>query len=100
MSIEMLVMVVLGGLGSISGSIIAATVLTIVPEVLQTFATWKMIIYSLLLVVVMIFKPSGLMGDFELSAARLVRKIFRRKEDVPQLPENYTEGEETDEQET
>ncbi|MBR4798123.1 MAG: branched-chain amino acid ABC transporter permease [Oscillospiraceae bacterium] len=100
MSIEMLVMVVLGGLGSISGSIIAATVLTIVPEVLQTFATWKMIIYSLLLVVVMIFKPSGLMGDFEFSAARLIRKIFRRKEDAPQLPENYTEGEETDEQET
>lgn len=98
MSIEMLVMVVLGGLGSISGSIIAATVLTIVPEVLQAFATWKMIIYSLLLVVVMIFKPSGLMGDFEFSAARLVRKIFRRKEDAPKLPENYTEGEESDEQ--
>ncbi len=99
MSIEMLVMVVLGGLGSISGSIIAATVLTIVPEVLQAFATWKMIIYSLLLVVVMIFKPSGLMGDFELSAARLVRKLLHRKEDKPQLPENYTEGGDSDEQE-
>ena len=97
MSIEMLVMVVLGGLGSISGSIISATVLTIVPEVLQTFASWKMIIYSLLLVVVMIFKPSGLMGDYELSAARLVRKVFRKKEETPKLPENYTEGEETDE---
>ena len=93
----MLVMVVLGGLGSISGSIISATVLTIVPEVLQTFASWKMIIYSLLLVVVMIFKPSGLMGDYELSAARLVRKVFRKKEETPKLPENYTEGEETDE---
>ena len=97
MSIEMLVMVVLGGLGSISGSIISATVLTIVPEVLQTFASWKMIIYSLLLVVVMIFKPSGLMGDYELSAARLVRKVFRKKEETPKLPENYIEGEETDE---
>ncbi|MBP0969075.1 MAG: branched-chain amino acid ABC transporter permease [Oscillospiraceae bacterium] len=97
MSIEMLVMVVLGGLGSISGSIISAAVLTIIPEVLQNFATWKMIIYSLLLVVVMIFKPSGLMGDYELSAARIIRKIFRKKEVAPKLPENYTEGGEADE---
>ena len=96
MSIEMLVMVVLGGLGSISGSIIAATVLTIIPEVLQSFATWKMIIYSLLLVVVMIFKPSGLMGDYEFSAARLISRMLRRKEAAPKLPENYTEGGESD----
>jgi len=98
MSIEMLVMVVLGGLGSISGSVIAATVLTILPEVLQTFASWKMIIYSLLLVIVMIFKPSGLMGDYEISAARLIRKVIGRKEKPVSLPENYSEGGDSDEQ--
>ncbi len=76
MSIEMLVMVVLGGLGSISGSIISAIVLTVIPEMLQTFASWKMIIYSLLLVLVMIFRPSGLMGDKEFSVFKL-KKLFQ-----------------------
>lgn len=75
MSIEMLVMVVLGGLGSISGSVISAMVLTVIPEMLQTFASWKMIIYSLLLVIVMIFRPSGLMGDKEFSVFKL-KKLF------------------------
>ena len=92
MSIEMLVMVVLGGLGSISGSVISATVLTVLPEVLQAFSSWKMIIYSLLLVIVMIFKPSGLMGDYEFSLARFLRKVFHKKETEVELPADYKQG--------
>lgn len=65
-SIEIVVMVVLGGSGSISGSIIAATVLTILPEKLRGFAQYRMVIYSALLIVVMLTRPQGLMGMKEL----------------------------------
>lgn len=72
-SIEIVVMVVLGGLGSISGAIIAAVVLTILPEVLRGFSEYRMVAYSLLLVIVMLTRPQGLMGMKEL------RWPFRRK---------------------
>ena len=82
-SIEILVMVVLGGLGSLVGTVISATVLTILPEVLQSFSEWRMIIYALLLVIVMIFKPSGLLGGYEFSLTRVLRKfiaLFKKKD--------------------
>lgn len=66
-SIDILVIVVLGGLGSISGSIIAAILLAVITTYLQAFANIQMIIYSLLLIVIMIFRPQGLMGSKELS---------------------------------
>jgi branched-chain amino acid transport system permease protein len=66
-SVEILVIVVLGGLGSIFGSVISAAVLTVLPELLREFAQYRMVIYSLLLVTVMIFKPSGLCGRYEFS---------------------------------
>jgi len=66
-SIDILVIVVLGGLGSISGSIIAAILLGIITTYLQAFANIQMILYSLLLVIIMIFRPQGLMGSKELS---------------------------------
>ncbi|MDR1019474.1 MAG: branched-chain amino acid ABC transporter permease [Synergistaceae bacterium] len=66
-SVEILVIVVLGGLGSIFGSVISAAALTILPELLREFAEYRMVIYSLLLVTVMIFKPSGLCGRYEFS---------------------------------
>lgn len=70
-SVEILVMVVLGGLGSIIGSVVSAIVLTVLPELLRNFAQYRMVIYSLVLVIVMIFKPSGLFGryDFSMGAA-------------------------------
>ncbi|MDR1579188.1 MAG: branched-chain amino acid ABC transporter permease [Synergistaceae bacterium] len=66
-SCEILVIVVLGGLGSIFGSVVSAAVLTILPEMLRGFAEYRMVIYSLLLIAVMIFKPSGLCGKYEFS---------------------------------
>ena len=66
-SINILVIVVLGGLGSISGSVIAAIVLEIINTYLQSFADIQMILYSLLLVIIMIFRPQGLMGSKEIS---------------------------------
>ena len=92
MSIELLVMVVLGGLGSVSGAVISATVLTVIPEILQTFASWKMIIYSILLIIVMIFKPSGLMGEKEVSVFQFINKVLKRSEPTFTLPEDYKRG--------
>lgn len=66
-SIEYLVMVVLGGMGSITGSIISSAVLVALPEFLRGFSEWRLVIYSLLLILMMLFRPSGLMGTTEFS---------------------------------
>ena len=81
-SIEILVMVVLGGMGSLMGSVVSAGVLTILPEMLRGFDSYRMIMYSLLLIVVMIFKPSGLFGKYDFSLGDSLSKLFtiRKKE--------------------
>lgn len=65
-SIEIVVMVVLGGLGSVSGAMIAAVALTVLPEALRGFSSYRMVVYSLLLIVMMLTRPQGLMGMKEL----------------------------------
>ena len=74
-SFDILVMVVLGGMGSFTGAILSSTVLTILPELLRGFADWRMIIYSIILILVMIFRPEGLMGRSEFN----LEKVFSRK---------------------
>ena len=66
-SFDLLTMVVLGGLGSISGSITAAILLTFISAALASYPEWRMVIYSLLLIVLMIYRPQGLFGNKELS---------------------------------
>lgn len=73
-SFDILVMVVLGGQGSITGSIISAIVLTIISASLQSFAEVRLVIYALLLIIIMIFRPQGLMGTKEFSL-----NLFRTK---------------------
>ena len=69
-SIEVIVMIVLGGIGSITGAVFGATALTILPEALRTFDQQfpglRMVIYALLLILLMIFRPQGLFGRREL----------------------------------
>ncbi|HEX5035836.1 MAG TPA: branched-chain amino acid ABC transporter permease [bacterium] len=65
-SVEYVVMVVLGGMGSITGSLISSAVLTILPEALRAASEWRMIAYALLLIVMMILWPRGIMGKKEL----------------------------------
>jgi branched-chain amino acid transport system permease protein len=65
-SMEVVVMVVLGGMGSISGSIVAAAVLTLALEWLRGLDQYRMVIYSLLLVVLMLTRPTGIFGTREL----------------------------------
>jgi branched-chain amino acid transport system permease protein len=59
-SIDIVVMVILGGMGRTAGVIIAAILLTLLPEFLRGFADYRMIIYSLLIIVLMIARPQGL----------------------------------------
>ncbi|HBG02617.1 MAG TPA: branched-chain amino acid ABC transporter permease [Firmicutes bacterium] len=78
-SIDILIMVVLGGLGNITGSIISAIVLTLLPEFLRGFAEYRMVIYSVLLIVMMLFRPEGIMGKNELSLEALENLVGRVK---------------------
>ncbi|HBW36816.1 branched-chain amino acid ABC transporter permease [Desulfosporosinus sp. BICA1-9] len=68
-SIDILSIVVLGGLGSIPGTIIGAIVLTAAPEILRPLSNYRMMVYGVLLVVIMIFRPYGLMGGVNLRQA-------------------------------
>ena len=61
-SIDYLIIAVLGGLGSITGTIIAAVVLGIINMFLQNVSNLRMIIYALALILVMLFRPGGLLG--------------------------------------
>ena len=78
-SINVLVMVVLGGMGSMTGSIIAATVLTALPLIMQSFNSFRMVVYSLLLIMVMIFKPSGLLGHKDFSMTKTIEYLMNFK---------------------
>ncbi|HIR47108.1 MAG TPA: branched-chain amino acid ABC transporter permease [Candidatus Caccousia avicola] len=78
-SVEILLMAVLGGLGSITGSIIAAVALTILPEFLRGFEDYRMLIYAVILIIVMLFKPSGLMGQREFSLSGLAARLTAKK---------------------
>src|SRR5258708_31952726 len=65
-SFEIVALVVLGGMGSITGSTIAAAVLTILPEYLRAVANLRMVIYSMALIALMLVRPRGLLGTREL----------------------------------
>ena len=81
-SFEIVVMVVVGGMGNIAGVILAAAVLTILPEALRAVAQYRMVIYALLLVVIMISRPQGLFGQ-RLDWSRVWRWVWRRPSRPP-----------------
>jgi branched-chain amino acid transport system permease protein len=74
-SIEVVVFVVLGGLGSISGSVFSAVVLTWLLERLRDFQQFRMVGYALLLVLLMLARPQGLFGSRELWDMPLLRRL-------------------------
>jgi branched-chain amino acid transport system permease protein len=82
-SIDLVIIVVLGGMGSITGVVLAATILTILPEAFREFSEYRMIVYALALIVVMIVRPKGLMGIRELwdlqPWKKTVGRLFRQK---------------------
>lgn len=77
-SMNIVIMVVMGGMGSIIGSIISAIVLTFLPEFLRDFQDYRMVIYSLALILIMIYRPKGLLGTKELSISGIYKKLAKK----------------------
>jgi len=77
-SIDIVIMVILGGMGSTTGAILAAIVLTVLPESLREFQDYRMVVYSALLIIVMLVRPQGLLGTREFSWAGLKRRLEAR----------------------
>lgn len=66
-STELIVMVIFGGMHSVTGATLAAVVLTALPEVLRTAAAWRLVAYGAVVVFIMVARPEGLLGSWELS---------------------------------
>ena len=79
-SIDILTIVVLGGIGSITGSVFAAILLGIVNTFLQSYGALRMIIYALILIGTMLFRPTGLLGRSEFTMSGLFN-FFRKKQE-------------------
>jgi branched-chain amino acid transport system permease protein len=79
-SVELLTMVVIGGLGTVYGSFLGAALLTLLPELLRTFQDYDIVVYGLLLVVMTMFLPGGLVRIPSLIMARLGRMRVRGQE--------------------
>jgi branched-chain amino acid transport system permease protein len=77
-SIDFLIYVVLGGMGSMTGSILSAYVLTYLQEFLRFLQDYRLLIYPVILILVMLFRPKGLLGMKEFSIVGLVDKIYSK----------------------
>jgi branched-chain amino acid transport system permease protein len=95
-SFDPMIVVVFGGLGSVTGTVGAAFIWSLVLEgVLRMvlppdFVTWRYVVYPLLLLVLMLLKPSGLFGNFEIPYLRQILPALRLKGD--QAPANVPGG--------
>jgi len=78
-SVQILIVAVLGGLGSLSGSILAALILTFLPEALRSLPTGtidvRMIVFPILLILMMILRPQGLLGRNEINLASIIARF-------------------------
>ncbi|KAB2911071.1 MAG: branched-chain amino acid ABC transporter permease [Kofleriaceae bacterium] len=78
-SIDLVIIVVLGGMGSMTGVVVAATALTILPELFREFAEYRMIFYALALILMMILRPQGIFGIKELWELSIWKQVFGRR---------------------
>ncbi|HPB15834.1 MAG TPA: hypothetical protein PLY20_08045, partial [Smithellaceae bacterium] len=74
-STDVLIMVYLGGIGSIAGSVLGAVIYTLLLEILRPLGVWRMVFMPLMLVLLMIYRPRGIMG---LREARLFTPLLDR----------------------
>lgn len=78
-SAELLSEVIIGGTGSLTGSIIGAAFLSSLPEMTRQFSQYRMLVYSVILVLIMIFKPGGIFGTWEFSLTRIIKRLLGTK---------------------
>lgn len=81
-SIDVLIIVVFGGIGSFTGSFVAAILLGLLNVFLQDYGQLRMVIYAVALVLVMIFRPGGILGTRELRLGSLVAKAFGKDKEA------------------
>jgi branched-chain amino acid transport system permease protein len=86
-SFEIIIMIVLGGMGSITGAVLGAIVITILPELLRqlpgNLIHYRLVIYSALLIVIMLTRPQGVMGAREFGIPWMKRSQKRPEGDKP-----------------
>lgn len=78
-STELTIIVIFGGLGSISGSVLGALVLTSLPELLRALKDWRLVFYGLSVIVIMVTRPEGLMGGYEFTPSSMKKLIANIK---------------------
>ena len=76
-SIDMIVMIIVGGLGSISGAILGGIFVAVSLDLMRDLQQYRLVLYALLLVVIMIVRPQGLLGTRELY------QVFRKRKPAP-----------------
>lgn len=79
-SAELLSEVIIGGIGSLTGSVIGAAFLFALPEMMRQFSQFRMLAYSVVVILVMIFRPGGILGQWEFSLPGLLRQLRGRRE--------------------
>lgn len=79
-STELTIIVIFGGLGSVTGSVIGAVALTALPELLRNVKEWRLVFYGATVVLIMITRPQGLMGGKEFRPISMVRKLLGKKQ--------------------
>jgi ABC-type branched-chain amino acid transport system, permease component len=77
-SAEWVIMVFFGGVNSLTGSIFSAVVLTALPQALQSASEYSMLIYSVLVLLIINFRPAGIFGEYELTISN-IKKLFVHK---------------------
>ena len=85
-STEYTIMVIFGGMGSITGSVLGTLLLCALPELLRAVGDWRLVFYGLAVIIIMIVRPKGLMGGRELPVGKILRMIgglFTKKKDPP-----------------
>jgi branched-chain amino acid transport system permease protein len=81
-STELIAVVVFGGLGSTSGSLLGTVIITLVTELFRPISQYRMLIYGLVLVTIMVLRPEGILGQNELSP-KFIRRVLAGRRKAP-----------------
>ena len=84
-STEYTIMVIFGGMGSITGAVLGTVLLCALPELLRAVGDWRLVMYGLAVIIIMIVRPRGLMGGKEITDLKIFRALFTAKK-KPTLP--------------
>jgi branched-chain amino acid transport system permease protein len=79
-SIDMIVMIIVGGLGSVTGAVLGAVIVGITLELTRDLQQYRLVAYALMLILLMIFRPQGMLGRREHAPLRLLTRLFRLRE--------------------